>query len=92
MTDQCETLRAIAEDGVMNTEEMIARCEKLFTDKTGKSVVFSTVHKAKGLEADTVWLIGPTFRPKHGSEERNILYVAITRAKHVLNICGEIVW
>jgi superfamily I DNA/RNA helicase len=54
-------------------------------------VLLSTVHKVKGLEADTVYLLKETFarhKPQVGEEpkppsdeELNIEYVAITRAK-----------
>lgn len=59
-------------------------------------ITLSTVHKAKGLEADRVFLLRETF-PKFQdrkdpfgepvpipAEEDNVLYVAITRAKHEL--------
>jgi len=57
----------------------------------GDAVVISTVHSAKGLEFDNVFVIGledgtfPMFRAKESSaqmeEERRLLYVAITRAR-----------
>jgi superfamily I DNA/RNA helicase len=56
------------------------------------SVLFSTVHKAKGLEADDVTIIRPDLMPppwiqrsnqpeKLLRDENNIRYVAITRAR-----------
>ena len=53
--------------------------------------MLSTVHKAKGLEADNVYLLA-TERMPHplgGQEENNICYVAITRAKKNLFYVGE---
>lgn len=59
-------------------------------------ITLSTVHKAKGLEADHVFLLRETFmryqnrKDREGrlieipQEEENILYVAITRAKRTL--------
>lgn len=54
-------------------------------------IIFSTVHKAKGLEFDRVFIIRPDLMPhpmaKLGwqiEQEYNILYVACTRAKHEL--------
>jgi superfamily I DNA/RNA helicase len=47
------------------------------------AIMLSTVHKAKGLEAKTVWLVGPSFfgSVDEDSEESNICYVAVTRSK-----------
>ncbi len=60
----------------------------------GDSVTLSTIHSAKGLEWDTVFVISlvdgylPSFRSiEDGNaleEERRLLYVAITRAKNAL--------
>nr|WP_315593839.1 3'-5' exonuclease [uncultured Cupriavidus sp.] len=55
--------------------------------------VISTAHRAKGLEFDSVYLAGD-FKFKTGdegettmtAEEKRLLYVAMTRAKHVLNV------
>ncbi|CAG9186039.1 3'-5' exonuclease [Cupriavidus pampae] len=55
--------------------------------------IVSTVHRAKGLEWDRVQLAGD-FKFKHGddgkmtmtAEEKRLLYVAISRAKHLLDI------
>lgn len=51
------------------------------------AIILSTVHKAKGLEATNVWILGKTFMFS-GAEEDNICYVAITRAKEKLYIVG----
>ncbi len=55
----------------------------------GKGVVIATVHGSKGLEFDTVFVVGceekifPITRDDKGDleEERRLMYVAITRAK-----------
>ena len=54
-------------------------------------MIFSTAHKAKGLEFSTVELtddynIKPELGQKPSDDEYNLLYVAITRAKRRLII------
>ncbi len=68
-------------------------------DKDG--IVLTTMHRAKGLEWDTVFIIDVNFNiiPHRNSknslagveEERRLLYVAMTRAKNELHIysCGR---
>jgi DNA helicase-2/ATP-dependent DNA helicase PcrA len=59
----------------------------------GKRLVLSTIHSAKGLEWDTVFIINlaegrfPSAQavlPAHREEERRLLYVAATRARKQL--------
>lgn len=59
-----------------------ARLESLFGDKDdGAVITLSSVHKAKGLERDRVWILRDTFRVGAGNTaEDNIYYVACTRA------------
>lgn len=53
-------------------------------------VELATFHRAKGLEFDHVFLVGmedgtvPLARSEHLDEERRLLYVAVTRARHSL--------
>jgi hypothetical protein len=84
--DQAACLIALAE-GCANVEEIFVRIENIFVDKEGfqkPCVTLSSVHKAKGLEWNNVFLIANTFRPERGGEEENIAYVAATRAKKTL--------
>ena len=58
----------------------------IFTDKI-EGIVLSTVHKIKGLEANRVFIIRPDLLPLQNArgwqyaQEKNLEYVAITRAK-----------
>lgn len=113
--DQAETLRVLAE-GLSGVRELQVRIDDLFADTKGIPVVMcSSVHRAKGLEAERVFVLDATFVREvpcecghwptaHPDgwrcrdctcgrfvedadrllEERNIEYVAITRAKSVL--------
>lgn len=84
MADQRDVILALSE-GCATVPEISARIESLFSDdKANGRVMLSTVHKAKGLEANRVYLLSGTFRASDEGEEANIRYVAITRAKHEL--------
>jgi len=56
-------------------------CEKV-TD--GSAILILTGHASKGREWNRVFMIRPTFKPGNGGQERNLTYVAITRAKNHL--------
>lgn len=74
-----------------STECVIQEINRVF--EQGKGVVLSTVHRAKGLEADRCFMlmselhdmfIAKAKRKEQKEQERNIKYVAITRAKNEL--------
>lgn len=91
-TDAVEGLRdrfacvAALSQGCRVVDEVLRRIDALFCDDGGPRLIFSSVHKAKGLEADTVYLLADTFFHKRGDprEERNLYYVAVTRARREL--------
>jgi len=62
-------------------------------DPAAGEVILTTVHKAKGLEWDSVALaddfspIGPEALPHQEADEANMYYVALTRAKRTL-VCN----
>lgn len=88
--DQAETLRAVA-DGASGVAEILHRLETMYSNTEGQEtpkVVLSSVHKAKGLEWDRVFVLGSTFR-RDGQEESNIRYVAYTRAHEQLTILSD---
>lgn len=82
ISDECATIEAVA-DGCLTPSELLGRLADLFTDE-GNGVMLSTAHKAKGLEADTVWICDGTFRIK-SDEDKRVRYVAITRSKSTLH-------
>lgn len=85
LIDNVDTLNTLAESAEVQTvEDLVRRLGQLFDDETGAaSVMCSTVHKAKGLEADRVWVLEDTLK-RGGLEEENIRYVAYTRARNEL--------
>lgn len=74
-------------------EALKAYIFNLFSDESTEAMVtFATVHKSKGLEAERVFLLRPDkmplrypgMRAESFKQEKNLEYVAITRAKHTL--------
>lgn len=56
-----------------------------FTGVNGETIFVSTIHKAKGKEFDSVFLMLDNFNPDNNEKKRQI-YVAMTRAKQNLSI------
>ncbi len=87
--DQSEALQILAED-CTSMADLKSHIERLFDDTGGKSskIVCSTVHKAKGLESNRVFILCDTFKGGWDGgtgEEANLKYVAVTRSKSVLS-------
>lgn len=83
LMDQCECVIAIA-CSAKNMQELDHSIDTIFSEEQ-MGVTFSSIHKAKGKEADNVLLLFPELLyPKWGNptEEKNIHYVAVTRAKN----------
>jgi DNA helicase-2/ATP-dependent DNA helicase PcrA len=89
--DKYQTLMAVSAD-CDSVYCIINKLENLFRDDSVVGYIFSTVHKAKGLEAKTVYILAPSKLPLvwkdqqawEVEQEMNIKYVAITRAKEKL--------
>lgn len=87
--DQVESIKVFAESTQAKTVAgLIAEVNKLFANQADGVITLCTVHKAKGLEADTVWILDKQLMPSKMAvkewarqQEMNILYVAYTRAK-----------
>lgn len=84
LCDECKSL-----------DEVSDKIDELFNDSDENNIVIlSTVHRAKGLERDDVFLLKWTFRVwfdqmkmfDHPNEEANIAYTAVTRSKKRLFI------
>jgi DNA helicase-2/ATP-dependent DNA helicase PcrA len=89
LLDQVETIFAISE-GVVGLNELKERITKIFDDKVA-GIVFSSVHKAKGLESDRVFILHEELMPHKMAkrdfeiqQEYNCIYIAFTRAKKEL--------
>lgn len=82
LLDRVDTLDALSE-GCTTADEVFARLDSLFSDE-GPGLLFSSTHRAKGMERERVFVLAWTFRPTKSEEESNLAYVAITRAKREL--------
>lgn len=85
--DKAECLLNLCE-GTLTIKDLKETIEKLFNDVDDNlKVIFSTTHKAKGLERDRVFILADTYRNSgNGGEEDNLWYVAVTRSKKELYI------
>jgi superfamily I DNA/RNA helicase len=89
--DKAATLTAVA-DNCDSKQCVVNKIYKLFTDDKADGIEFSSVHKAKGLEADSVFIVKPNLLPLirknqkdwELDQEMNIKYVALTRSKNKL--------
>jgi hypothetical protein len=63
---------------------MLLKVDELFNDSGEPGILLTSTHRAKGLEANRVWLLRDTYAPEAGGEEANLIYVGITRSKDTL--------
>jgi ATP-dependent DNA helicase UvrD/PcrA len=87
ISDKVECLYNLCE-GANSIEEVKSNIKNLFEDEDEEGnrkaiVLFSSVHKYKGKEADVVFVLMDTLR-SFSEEENNIRYVAFSRAKQIL--------
>jgi len=111
LEDQVDSIDAFVTGFLLDTptgniDQLRAYIEEKFSGDEGEGseeqdgilpIIFSTVHKAKGLEFDRVFILRPDLMPHpmakldwQKEQEYNILYVACTRAKHELYFVDDI--
>lgn len=84
VVDRVETITSLCE-GLDTVAELTGRINTLFSEEArSNAVVLASTHKAKGMEADRVWLLWDTYSPGRSEEADNLCYVGITRARHEL--------
>ena len=88
--DMIKSLEILSDD-INTADELIEKINNIFSDRKKGGISLSTIHKAKGLEADNVYIacreLMPSTRAKKDWElrqEYNLMYVAYTRAKNKL--------
>lgn len=95
LNDRVMTIQAVMEE-CASPHEVPGRIERIFSDKQ-EGVLFSSVHRAKGLESERVWILRPEQLGRVGSnlrdweteQEENVRYVALTRSKRDLYFVRE---
>ena len=77
-------------DEVTDVQSLKKLIENIFTDEV-KGIMLSTIHKSKGLENNRILFLCPELIPSRYAttdwmfeQERNLWYVAVTRAKQSL--------
>ena len=93
--DIIQALDAISKN-ITTADELIERVSSLFSDSKKKGISLSTIHKAKGLESENVFICCPSLMPAKSAKEeweleaeKNLEYVAYTRAKNKLLFLDE---
>lgn len=93
LDDKVQTIFALAE-GCDWVWEVTQKINEVFSDKK-EGVIFSTIHRAKGDEAQRVFILSPQLMPSKWAkdeeqiqQERNILFVALSRSKDTLVFVG----
>jgi DNA helicase-2/ATP-dependent DNA helicase PcrA len=90
--------RAIAMDQRISTLDGLRKfIDRIYSEDVNGCVVLSSIHKAKGLEADNVFIVKPELLPHPMAkmdwavaQEYNLKYVALTRAKKSLTfVAGD---
>ena len=87
----------ILSEGLTKADEVMDRIETIFSDGSKNGICLSTVHKSKGLESNRVFIVcpdkfylKPCMRvPWMAEQEKNLVYVAYTRAKHYLGFITD---
>lgn len=92
--DSIKTIETLG-NGTSEREYLMSRIKHVFEDN-GDGICLSTVHKAKGLERDNIFILCPSLMPSPLARkdweleaEHNIEYVAWSRAKKTLNFVSE---
>lgn len=92
-------IRSLDEDS-QSVSDLIAKIDLLFTDDPkNPGVTCGTIHKAKGLEFPTVFFLDRSLCPSkfarlpwQQEQEKNLVYVAITRAMETLVYINSGCW
>lgn len=95
LLDKIKALEILSEN-IDTVDELKAKIKGIFSDKKKEGISLSTIHKAKGLEANNVYIACRSLMPSKSAkqpwtivQEHNLIYVAYTRAKDKLGFLSE---
>jgi len=95
LLDTMKTLESLPKT-VETREDLKLFIKDVFSDEGKDGIQLSTIHRAKGLEADNVYIICPSLIPSRLAtldwqieEEKHLQYVMCTRPKKNLNFVSE---
>lgn len=91
LADKIDVIKALTED-VFSISELTKKIGYLFSDnETGFDFIFSSIHKAKGLEHESVyclkyntWISKRAVTDEQKKQEYNAVWVGTTRAKNLM--------
>jgi superfamily I DNA/RNA helicase len=89
LNDQIDCIVNFSE-GLDSIQQMIQKISTIFSDDDTTGITFSTIHKAKGLESDNVYMLNPELLKSKANQEwevqqaENLKYVGYTRSKKAL--------
>ena len=97
INDRVQTIRELAHEalrkGRRDVDAVYEQIDALFGDDVKNAVTLCTFHRSKGREWDHVFILPSkpwrAAQPWQRLQERNLEYVAYTRAKHTLAILPE---
>ena len=80
--------------------ELASSIKQLFGSEDDEAVLLSTVHRAKGMESERVYIAEPLTlpliwegqKPWQSKQEQNLLYVALSRSTKDLFLIGDAFW
>lgn len=93
--DSIKALEVLSK-GLKTATELNNKIDEIFSDHNKDGIILSTIHKAKGLESENVFILCPSLMPSKSAkqvweiqQEINLKYVAFTRAKNFLGFIDE---
>ncbi len=102
LQDRVKAIKAIYQHfhQCQSVENLTEKIEQLFSSEDSESVLLSTIHRAKGMEAERVYLAEPLTlpliwdnqKPWQQKQEQNLLYVALSRSTKDLFLIGDAFW